>query len=135
MLSTLIESKGRVHKLSGSLADPSRDRSQYYLCCQTDPYPLEYGHLLQCPRTVEREEHHHARRKKQHTISGLEGGGVMTRMTKFFLRSTVLLIMASYPTLSDRFLACELAGMSNFHLIFDQLRDDGGQGSVVATRV
>jgi hypothetical protein len=59
----------------------------------------------------------------------------MMRTTKFFLHSTVLLIMASNPTLSDRFFTCALVGISNFHLIWDQFSDDGEQGSVFATIV
>jgi hypothetical protein len=84
---------------------------------------------------MEYNEHFHAKREKQRTISGLAGGGVMMCMTKFFLRSTVLLIMASNPMLSDRFFARELAGILNFHLIWDQFSNDGEQGSVFMTIV
>ena len=84
---------------------------------------------------MEHDEHFHAKREKRRTVSGLAGGGVMMCTTKFFLRSIVLLIMALNPTLSDRFFAHELAGISNFHLIWDQFSDDGEQGSVFATMV
>ena len=84
---------------------------------------------------MEHNEHFHAKREKQCTVSGLAGGGVMMHMMKFFLCSTVLLIMALNPTLSDRFFTCELAGISNFHLIWDQFSDNGEQGSVFTTIV